>query len=333
MPLFKKLNAFFNPEQFQGWGRQRNYFEGWYFKLISPDEQNAFAIIPGIAMDKEGNRQAFIQVLDGRKKTAAYHRFSAEEFIPEAGRFYVAIKGNSFSEKHLYVDLPGIKGELHFYENIPWPKKIYSPGIMGPYAFVPFMECYHGIVSMDHVISGSLILDGESISFDNGRGYIEKDWGRSFPSAYFWMQSNHFSKPGISLKCSVAKIPWVTKAFTGFIGGLWLHDKLCRFTTYNGTKLLKSFADEKKVELVMENSKYRLEILAHRDKATALASPIGGLMDGRIEESMTATIDVLLTDKKSGAILFNDTGRNAGLEVAGKIEEIFLPQIEADEHR
>lgn len=322
--MFKRIHSFFNPEQFQGWGKTKKYFEGWYFKVVNADESKAFAFIPGIAMDEAGNKQAFIQVLDGKKKTAAYHRFEFSSFTPTEKKFQVDIDANSFSENHLGLDLPDVKGELNFSGNIPWPKPFYSPGIMGPYAFAPFMECYHGIVSMDHSINGQLIVNGENISFDNGRGYIEKDWGRSFPSAYFWMQSNHFSEPGISLKCSVAKIPWITKAFTGFIAGLWLHDKLYRFTTYNGTKLRKSFADEKQVELVLENSKYRLEVLANRGESTTLASPIGGLMDGRIEESMTATIDVLLKEKKSNTILLQNTGRNTGLEVAGSVREIML---------
>lgn len=324
MNQLKKLQAFFHPERFQGWGKKRNYFEGWYFKLVSADERSAIAIIPGIAMDKKGNQQAFIQILDGKKKTAVYHRFDADAFIPKTGEFFVQIANNSFSEKHLFIDLSSLKGELRFTGNVPWPKKIYSPGIMGPYAFAPFMECYHGIVSMNHSIKGELLINGVDTSFSGGMGYIEKDWGHSFPSAYFWMQSNHFSKEGISLKCSVAKIPWVTKAFTGFIAGLWLHDKLFRFTTYNGTRLRKSFADEKKIELVLENSRHRLELLAHRDQSTSLASPIGGLMDGRIEESMTAKIEVMLTDKKENTVLLNDTGRNAGLEVAGKIKEIMI---------
>ncbi|MCK7537696.1 MAG: tocopherol cyclase family protein [Marinilabiliales bacterium] len=34
--------------------------------------------------------------------------------------------------------------------------------------------------------------------FSGGRGYIEKDWGHSFPSAYVWMQSNHFQLARIS---------------------------------------------------------------------------------------------------------------------------------------
>lgn len=324
MPLLKKLNAFFNPEQFQGWGKKKNYFEGWYFKLISADEKNAFAFIPGIAMDEAGNQHAFIQVLDGKKQTSAYHKFTVNEFIPEHKKFAIAIANNHFSEKRLQLDLPNIKGSLNFSGNVPWPKHWYSPGIMGPFAFVPFMECYHGIVSMDHSIQGKLNINEEIIDFSNGRGYMEKDWGRSFPSAYFWMQSNHFSEVGISLKCSVAKIPWVRSSFVGFIAGVWLKDKLIRFTTYNHSKLRKSYADEKEVEIVLENKNYLLEILATRTGVTQLASPINGFMNGRIEESMTSSITVMLTDKKNNKILLSDTGNNAGLEVAGNIQEIMI---------
>ena len=322
--LINKVHAFFNPEQFQGRGKTKNYFEGWYFKVVNADATKAFAFIPGIAMDAAGNKHSFIQVLDGKKQTAGYHRFAADDFYSLPKNFRVSIQNNSFSGSGIQLSLPGLTGELQFTGNIPWPKPWYSPGIMGPYAFVPFMECYHGIVSMDHRVDGRIIVGGEPNDFTNGRGYIEKDWGRSFPSAYFWMQSNHFSLPGISLKCSIAKIPWVRNSFVGFIAGIWLHNRLIRFTTYNQSKLLSSFADEKKVKIVLENKQYRLEILAHRDAATELASPIRGFMEGRIEESMTSAIDVLLTDIKTKEILLNDTGKNAGLEVAGKIEEIFV---------
>lgn len=46
---------------------------------------------------------------------------------------------------------------------------------MGPFSFVPFMEYYHGILSMDHNIEGSLEHNGKIISFDQGKGYMEKD--------------------------------------------------------------------------------------------------------------------------------------------------------------
>jgi tocopherol cyclase len=322
--MIQKIRSIFHPEQFQGWNRNRSYFEGWYFKIVNEDETKAFAIIPGIAIDEKGKRQAFVQVLDGKKRTASYHKFEFSSFTPATDRFEVTIQDNYFSEKRIKINLPELSGELLFSGNVPWPNPWYSPGIMGPYSFLPLMECYHGIVSMDHMISGSLVSEGEILNFDRGRGYIEKDWGKSFPSAYVWLQTNHFSQPGISLKTSVAKIPYLGYSFVGFITGIWLGDRLIQFTTYNQSSLRKSVIDAEKLELVMQNKNYLLEIRTLREPSTALASPILGLMDGRIEESMNAQIEVNLTDRKTGKTILNDVGRNAGLEVAGKIKEIII---------
>lgn len=320
--ICKKIRSVFHPEQFQGWAKNRNYFEGWYFKMVNDAETSAFAVIPGIAIKSRLKRHSFIQILDGKKRTAHYHKYDIETFKSNSDRFKIAIGENHFSENGLRVNLPGFKANLQFSGNVSWPNHWYSPGIMGPYTFLPLMECYHGIVSMDHRITGQIEVNGEVLDFSNGRGYIEKDWGKSFPSAYVWIQTNHFSQPGISLKVSVARIPYLSYSFIGFIAGIWLGDRLIQFTTYNRSVLLKSKIDTKKVELVMENKKFRLEILARREAGTTLASPILGMMDGRIEESMNSEIEVNLIDRKSGQSIFNDVGRNAGLEVAGKIEEI-----------
>ncbi len=322
--ILQKIRSIFHPEQFQGCTRKKNYFEGWYFKVVNQAETKAFAIIPGIAIDATGKRQAFIQVLDGKKRTSVYHKFDYESFIPATNRFEIAIDGNQFSEQKISLNLPDLKGELMFSGNVRWPNHWYSPGIMGPYSFLPLMECYHGIVSMDHSIRGQLVLGDETMNFDAGRGYTEKDWGQSFPSAYLWLQSNHFSQTGISLKTSIAKIPYLGYSFVGFIAGVWLGDRLIQFTTYNQSVLRKSLIDAERAELVMQNKIFTLEILTRREPSTALASPIMGLMDGRIEESMNALVEVNLTDRKTGKTILNDIGRNTGLEVAGKINEIII---------
>jgi len=320
----KRVKAFFNPEQYHGWGQNKNYFEGWYYKLIDKAGKNAIALIPGVSMDNEGNREAFIQVLDGKNHKAEYYRFNFSDFIPAPGKFEVRIGDNFFSADSIKLSLPEISGELNFSEMVPWPKKLYSPGIMGPYSFAPFMECYHGIVSMDHEINGSIMIKNKPVNFTGGRGYMEKDWGHSFPSAYIWMQSNHFSRPGISLFASAAMIPWLRGSFTGYIAALYLDNKIIKFATYNKTILKRCFVDLHKVKLVLERKDYLLEIDVKRDKATSLASPMQGFMNGRIDESMTSEMTVKLTDKKSGRILFNDCGTNAGLDVAGEIETIMV---------
>lgn len=320
--LFKKWNAFFNPEQYQGWGKSKNYFEGWYFKILNNDCDQALAIIPGISMDSDGKKNAFIQILDGKLHRSVFYTFEWSAFKATPGIFEIQIEENVFSETKIQLNLPILKGALNFVNLVGWPKPWYSPGIMGPYAFVPFMECYHGIVSMDHEISGQLSYLSNAIDFNNGRGYIEKDWGHSFPSSYVWMQSNHFSKPGISFKASVANIPWIRNSFVGFIAGLWYENQLIRFTTYNNTRLRKCNITLDFVEIQLENRNYLLKLFAHRSQATQLASPIKGIMDGRIEESMSSKIEVELYSKKEQKFLFHDTGFHAAMEVAGTIEEL-----------
>ena len=193
---------------------------------------------------------------------------------------------------------------------------------MGPFSFVPFMECYHGILSMDHDIQGELFLDGEKISFNKGKGYIEKDWGHSFPVGYIWMQTNHFSQPGISVKVSIAKIPFLKSSFIGHIAGVLIDGRLTEFTTYNGTKLNHCKISQEEVSIVMENRLFELKIKAFREESTTLAAPISGFMDGRIDESMKAKIKVKLLNKKLNKVILNDMGESAGIEVAGSFEKL-----------
>ncbi len=320
-----KLRSLFHPEMYHGWGKKHNFFEGWYFKIVTADQEKAMAIIPGVAMDENGNQQAFIQLLDGINCTSEYLRFPIYSFSADPGKFLIHLDKNEFSAEEMVLDLPDIKGHLRFENQTPWPSKWYSPGIMGPYSFVPFMECYHGIVSMDHDITGMLEWQGKQFDFTGGRGYMEKDWGHSFPSAYVWMQSNHFSEKNISAKISVAKIPWLTGSFVGFIGGLWLQDHLISFTTYNGSKLISCDISTEQVKIIIEKKSVRLEVIAERREGTQLAAPIQGFMDGRVEESMTSRISIHLVNKKTGKSIFRDKGTSSGIEVAGKIDEIRIP--------
>jgi len=112
--LTKKLKALFNPERYHGWGKTKRYFEGWYYKVVNKAEDKAFAFIPGISMDENGNQQAFIQILDGKKLTAAYHKFHAQEFQTVADTFEVKLANNVFTAANIRLDLPEIKGEIEF---------------------------------------------------------------------------------------------------------------------------------------------------------------------------------------------------------------------------
>ena len=190
--ILNRWRATWNPDMYHGWGRKRSYFEGWYYKIVDPTEGYALAFIPGISIGKDGKSHAFIQTMDGKKCATTYERFDASDFKAHERHFHLQIADNQFSTNKIKINLPNIKGELTFENIAVWPKMLGAPGIMGWFSFAPFMECYHGVVSLDHSLKGSLTVNGEEIDFTNGRGYIEKDWGFSFPKGYIWMQTNHF---------------------------------------------------------------------------------------------------------------------------------------------
>ena len=230
------------PASYHGHHKSHGFFEGWYFKLVDRSESRVYAVIPGVYLGKGGaDAHAFVQTLDGRSGRSTFHRYPLEQFSAAGDRFDVCIGPNRFSVDALSLDIRAeerqMQGHLTFERPAPWPVRLASPGIMGPYAFAPFMECYHGVVSLDHAIQGTLCIDGTEADFGGGQGYIEKDWGKSFPRAWIWLQTNHFEQPGTCLTGSVATIPWLGSAFRGFIVGLWHGGVLYRFATYSGASI------------------------------------------------------------------------------------------------
>ncbi|MEM9820440.1 MAG: tocopherol cyclase family protein [Bacteroidota bacterium] len=316
----KRWRATWNPDMYHGWGRQQNYFEGWYFKIVDPKEQYVFAIIPGIAMEPDGKKQAFIQVLDGKACKAAYHKFAAEDFQANDQVFGLQLEKQFFSDHTLRLNLPELKGELKLNQLYRWPKMLGAPGIMGWYSFVPFMQCYHGVVSMNHTLTGQLDIGGQTVHFDGGKGYLEKDWGRSFPSSWIWTQSNHFdAEDPVSIMASIARIPWLGSHFIGYIVGFLFQGQLYRFATYTGA-MMKAQLGEEQIDLAFKDRRYRLVIKAQKGPGGELVSPLSGAMTGKVNESMQARLHVQFYDQEK--LRFEGEGRNAGLEAAGPVEEL-----------
>jgi len=312
---------------YHGHGKSSNFFEGWYFKFVDAPKQHLHAVIPGVFLGKDRSAShAFVQVLDGLSGQSTYHRYPLDQFAASDREFDVRIGPNHFRTDALWIDIADhdrtLRGELKFDGLTPWPVTTLSPGIMGPYAFAPFMECYHGVLGLDHAVRGSLIMNGATVNFDGGRGYIEKDWGQAFPQAWIWGQSNHFEQPGTSITISVATIPWLRNSFRGFIIGLWHTRQLYRFTKYNGAKITSLRLTDSHLLLRVENKQHGLEIEAARSEGGLLHAPYRNEMLQRVTESLTATIAVKLSELNSGRILFADTGRYAGLEINGELQQI-----------
>lgn len=320
------IRRIFNPEIYQGKYRQKNYFEGWYFKIIDKKSENIFAIIPGISISEEG-KHAFIQFIDAISGKTYYKSYNANDFVYSEKEFNISIEKNHFNKFGFSIQFSSedisVQGKINNVNIKPFPKTILNPGIMGPFSFVPFMECYHSIVNIHSDLEGTLSINGRTIDFSGGYGYLEKDWGSSFPHSWIWLQSNHFENTNATLMFSVANIPWLHTHFTGLISFLRINDSFYRFATYTRAKIKKLDFYNDVLDIEIEDPKYKLIIKATSNKGGILKAPKNGKMNINITESITSNVEVLLYNRE-GQLLFCDNGKNTGLELAGNFRKFIL---------
>lgn len=304
-----------NFELFQGKKRiqkNANYFEGWYFKQFNDSQGISF--IPGINISA-GKKQAFIQVLMAKNSYYIPYDFSCFKYSDFP--FFIEIGDNYFSKELILLNIQNkdisIYGELK-YKNIEEIKKSFlSPNIMGPFSYMPFMECNHAVISMKHDVVGSLIVNNQFMDFHNGFGYIEKDWGTSFPKCYLWCQCNHFVGKDSSMFFSIANIPFKAFCFQGFICVLTLDNIEYRFATYNNSKIQKFEISEHTVNIDLRKRQYNLNISCTISNGRSLLAPVKGQMNKLIKESMDSVINISL--RENNKIIFSGVSNHAGLEI------------------
>lgn len=142
-------------------------------------------------------------------------------------------------------------------------------------------------------------MNQDKVDFVGGRGYIEKDWGKAFPQAWIWMQSNHFAYTHASLTASVAIIPWMRSSFAGFIVGFWQNRNLHHFATYTNSRISNLAVNDEHVFWTMQNRTHFLEIEAIQAQGGLLLAPTPQGMGRRIAETLSASIFVRLTNKQT----------------------------------
>lgn len=286
---------------------KKTFFEGWYFKHQSKDFSIAF--IPGINISKDGRKYSFIQVIT---KNSSYNiNYDFKDFSISEDRFTIKIKDNIFSTKGLILNIKNkditVKGRL-VYSNITPIKR----DIMGPFTYFPFMECFHGVLSLNHKVNGTLTLNNKEIIFNNDFGYIEKDWGKSFPNRYLWVQCNDFSVEDTSIMVSIADIPFLGFEFKGCIAIVYYKGKEYRLATYNGVKLILYGENG----LIIKKGAYKLEIEIKKLSPQSLLAPNGGDMIRTIYENISCSARFKFYKNKD--LLFNLESRNTSFEYVGE---------------
>ena len=254
------------------------YFEGWYIK--QQGEKGMFAVIPSFHIDKNGEKKAWIQLITDCRSYA--FSFPAREYFRSKNRFLIRIGKNVFSENGIFLDLEQngvtIHGRLYFGRFTP-P----SSDIMGPFRFFS-MECSHGVESFCHRVDGQVVINRRIYQFENGRGYIERDSGCSFPSEYFWSHTSFGTGGKNCIMAAAARIPLpLGKSFFGCIAAIRAGNKEYRMATYRGARVVSC----QNGLLVLKQGKSRLEIRGGNKRREILKAPKEGAMGRIVEEQLT----------------------------------------------
>jgi tocopherol cyclase len=309
------------PEIFQGRHQKNHYFEGWYFKLVTKDLLTSVAFIPGISINKVDGH-SFIQIFivhHGKKPRLKnyYLRFNSEQFVADKDQFHVSISNNTFSFNSIHINHSdkdiSLNVQLKLKGITPINRGFLNPSIMGPFAYFPKMECYHGVLSLGHYLEGTMTIDDEVISFDGGKGYLEKDWGTSFPEKYVWIQANHFPEPSTSFFFSYATIPYLGFKFNGLICHFYHQGKHYRFATYNATRITKELVEKNAVQYTLKKGLYTLSLSGRVDHFVSLPSPKDGQMKQAIKEGLSGAVSIML--KKGQKVLYQGESLLAGIEI------------------
>jgi hypothetical protein len=273
------------------------YFKGWYFKCTTQDKTIAF--IPAYHYSNN-KKSASLQIITD--SNALNITFDTLEYHEKP--LYIKIGNCVFSDKGIILDYKDgaltIVGKLCFEQLTP-----ICYDIMGPFMYVPFMQCRHSVFSMSHKINGEIKVNDQLYKFENDIGYIEGDCGRSFPEKYIWTQCC-FDKN--SLMLSVADIPFLGINFTGIIGVVLLNGKEYRIATYLGAKVKQV---DKNTVTVKQGS-FELTATLLKKNTQPLAAPTNGDMCRTIHESASCEAYYRFCHKNK--VLFEFTTDKASFE-------------------
>lgn len=274
-----------------------NYFCGWYCRCQTED--HTLAVIPSIHRAGK-NKYCSIQVITDSDAYSLRLPIGDYEWNGDC----IRMGSNTFTPTGIRLDIESenwnAKGNLRF-----GPLTPLGYDIMGPFQFVPFMQCRHSVYSLYHWVEGEMVINGRTYVFHKGLGYMEGDRGRSFPKAYLWTQCS-FTQGTVML--SVADIPVGHFHFTGIIGIVYLRGKEYRIATYLGAKVGKITPEK----IVIRQGSATLTVMPKTVGGQSLLAPEKGCMGRFIREQLACPVRFRF--EKGGKLLLDLNAPNAALE-------------------
>ena len=141
------LTNILHPNRYHGFSAKPPYFEGWYYKLVSADQNTRFAIIPGAYISPDpAKSHAFVQVFDSQADKVNFHRYPFKAFKAHKRSFEIRVAENLFTADQISLsiadDLEQIEGSLSFSKIITMAGAIFLARCHG----LVRLGAFHGVL-------------------------------------------------------------------------------------------------------------------------------------------------------------------------------------------
>lgn len=284
--------------------RKRNYFEGWYVRILDQAQGlNVALIFAKTHFHKDPH--AFLQIFDAVAGTNRYLRFPLASFSFEDG--CVRIGEQTLSPEHIHVSEADVSVTL----TISNPVELGKKSAMGPLLALP-LECYQEVIYMAARVAGSVRLGTKTITIENGQSYMEKTYGRRFPKRWFWLQANRFDEQ-VAISLAGGKVPTLLFKKFGYFFILHLPQKTLVLATYNFARLKFSEQADGTIWFSLKKGRYKIHMVARQIHPVVLVGPQKhGEMTLDVPESLESTVHLEVYDRHK--LIYEGFSEAAGFE-------------------
>jgi hypothetical protein len=151
------------------------------------------------------------------------------------------------------------------------------------------------VLSTAQNISGVIQHNGVCFTLNNAMGYLEKNWGTTFPECYFWVHAVDPNNPRISLLFSRAKIVWLGKTYDKHVGYLCLDGEQIELRELKNFKVSNSNIRPGNRIIQIRSASAQLDLSLEHGREVVFHGPKDGALSRMIQHQTDTKIEVLLT--------------------------------------
>jgi tocopherol cyclase len=350
--MFNSINkhqALQTPHSGYHWdGYSQNFFEGWYYRITIPQIRESFAFMYSIEDPSGGSASAGTAQILGAGEQYRYQVFPGVDgfwaskdnlALGHWGEHDLAVAPQLLSiedfNQHITAGyqatatlnqgifkIPGQPDCRWCYQIQPiygWGNsQCFQQSTGGLLSFLPIFEPGWQVLMAHGLATGWIEWQGNRYEFTDAPAYSEKNWGRSFPQKWFWLNCNYFEgEPDLAITAGGGRRQVLTWMEEVAMIGIHYKGEFYEFVPWNA-QVHWQIDPWGKWQMQADNYFYQVELSGSTDLAgTMVQVPTDQGLAYRCRDTTHGLLSLTLRDR-SGKTIISATSSLAGLETGGQ---------------